>query len=32
VTQNLSQPISYHRSVRLTRSVRRAAGFVQVRF
>src|SRR5580692_7521914 len=29
---NLSQPTGNHRSVRLTRSVRRAAGFVQVRF
>src|SRR5271170_1758053 len=30
VTQNLSQPTSNHRSGRLTRSVRRAGGFVQV--
>jgi hypothetical protein len=30
VTQNLSQQTSNHRSGRLTRSVRRAGGFVQV--
>jgi hypothetical protein len=30
VTQNLYQPPGIHRSVHLTRSVRRAGGFVQV--
>jgi hypothetical protein len=32
VTQNLAQPPGIYRSIHLTRSVRRAGGFVQVSF